>query len=141
MFWVPEPIWAGQTVFLIGGGPSLRCFDFGRLLGRHCLAINEAFVDAPWADLLFFRDHEWFARNETALTGWRGIIATVSPGAARDWPQLRLVEANTKAMPRARTSGHQAVSLALLMAAQRIVLLCKVSSLSASGSAGGVVAR
>jgi hypothetical protein len=122
--WAPEPLWAGQTVVVIGGGPSLRGFDFSRLRGRHCLAINEAFVDAPWADVLFFRDPEWFARNSAALTRWAGLICTVSPGAKREWPdRLRLVAAGGKAMPRARTSGQQAVSLAIMLAARRVVLI------------------
>jgi hypothetical protein len=122
--WSPKPLWLGKTVFVVGGGPSLEGFDFALLRGRHCLAINEAFVDVPWADLLFFRDYEWFARNAAALADWPGLIVTVSPGAARDWPErLLLVAANTREMPRARASGQQSVSLAIIMRAARIVLL------------------
>ena len=130
-YWTPRSssgIWADQTVFIVGGGPSLKSFDFTRLRDRHVLAINAAFVDlapiATAADIVFFRDHEWFARNRAALAGWAGLIVTVSAAAKADWPErVELVEANTAAMPRARTSGHQAVSLALMLAATRIVLL------------------
>jgi hypothetical protein len=127
-YWTPAPIWADRTVFVVGGGPSLRGFDFERLRGRHVLAVNAGFVDlAPMAtgtDVLFFRDHEWFSRNRAALAGWAGLIVTVSTAAKADWPdRVDLVEANTEAMPRARTSGHQAVSLALMLGAGRIVLL------------------
>jgi len=123
-YWTPAPIWADRTVFVIGGGRSLEGFDFERLQGCHALAVNAAFVDAPWADAVFFRDHEWFSRNRELLAGWAGLIVTVSPAAKADWPdRIALVAANTEAMPRARTSGHQAVSLALMLGARRIVLL------------------
>src|SRR5712691_1103973 len=122
--WTPPPIWADRTVFVVGGGPSLKGFDFARLRGHHVLAINAAFVDVPWADVMFFRDQEWFARNRDALADWAGLIVTLSHGAKADWPdRIALVAANTEEMPRARTSGHQAVSLALMMDARRIVLV------------------
>ena len=49
--------WAGQRCFIIGGGPSLRGFDFQRLEGRgRVIAINRAFIDVMFADILFFMD-------------------------------------------------------------------------------------
>jgi len=42
--------------FIIGGGPSLRGFDFGRLRGLLCMAINVAFKDVPWADIAYIGD-------------------------------------------------------------------------------------
>lgn len=122
--WEPEPLFKGSDVFLIGGGPSLRGFDFERLRTQRCLAINESVIDVPWADVLFFRDYEWFSRRAAVLAQWPGQIFTTSPGAARDWPdRIFLIKSSTATMPRARTSGQQAVSLALLMRAKRIVLL------------------
>jgi hypothetical protein len=122
--WVAEPLWRGKRVFLIGGGPSLKGFRFELLANEECLAINEAFLDVPWASVLFFRDFDWFAGRAEILTEWPGRIITVSPGAAREWPgRVLFVESNTREMPRARTSGQQAVALAVMMAARQIVLL------------------
>lgn len=42
--------------FIIGGGPSLRGFDFESLLGLRCMAINAAFKEVPWADCAFIGD-------------------------------------------------------------------------------------
>lgn len=42
--------------FIIGGGPSLRGFDFESLLGLRCMAINVAFKDVPWADVAYLGD-------------------------------------------------------------------------------------
>jgi hypothetical protein len=58
--------WEGQTVVLIGGGPSLTLEDVGRVYsayerGRVCvIAINSAYLLAPWADVCLFADsHFW----------------------------------------------------------------------------------
>lgn len=42
--------------FIIGGGPSLKDFDFRLLRGLRCMAINVAFKDVPWADIAFIGD-------------------------------------------------------------------------------------
>lgn len=52
----PDGAWRGQPCFIIGGGPSLKGFDFERLRGRRTIAINKAFYDAPFADIVFSMD-------------------------------------------------------------------------------------
>ena len=39
--------------FIIGGGPSLRGFDFEALRDLRCMAINVAFKDVPWAEVAY----------------------------------------------------------------------------------------
>ena len=43
------PPWWDGTVYLVGGGPSLRGFDFKRLasLGGFIVGVNQAMFDAP----------------------------------------------------------------------------------------------
>ena len=45
---LPTGSWKGQRCFIIGGGPSLKGFDFKQLKGEKIIAINKAFVDAPF---------------------------------------------------------------------------------------------
>lgn len=53
--------WAGERCFIVGGGPSLRGFDFERLRGQgRVIVINKAFLDVPFADVLFFMDYTSF---------------------------------------------------------------------------------
>lgn len=111
-------------MFVVGGGPSLRGFDFARLRDRRCIAINSGAHDLPWADLLFFRDPEWFERERALVEGFAGMIATVSSSAKAAMPErIHLLRANSRAIPRCRTSGQQCVSLAMVMQASRIVLV------------------
>src|SRR6185369_15005299 len=76
-------LWWDQTVFIVGGGPSLKSFDFDLLRGRHVLAINAAGYDVPWADLLYFQDYHWMQQNLPLIRNWAGTVASTST-AARD---------------------------------------------------------
>lgn len=71
--WSVPRVWAGETVFILGGGPSLQGFDAEILRGRgRVIAINSAGLarppgekseptpHAPWADLLYWADKSFF---------------------------------------------------------------------------------
>jgi hypothetical protein len=45
--WTPTQIWKGQDVFIIGGGPSLRTFDWSRLVPENTIGCNNAFRLGP----------------------------------------------------------------------------------------------
>jgi len=51
-----SPIWKGQTVYLIGGGPSLKGFDWNRLRNKKSIAINKAIKFWPEADAMYWTD-------------------------------------------------------------------------------------
>lgn len=130
-FWVPEPLFTGAAVFILGGGPSLRGFDFARLAGRRVIAVNEAIKHYPDADLLYFWDDTWFLRNRALVHYRQGLTATGSRMAAASQPRLRRIDiqANAplqrggQAVRKGRSSGHTAVALAVACGAARVVLL------------------
>lgn len=57
--------WEGETVVLIGGGPSLTFDDIERVSLEHgagrlkCIAINSAYLLAGFADVLYAADSHW----------------------------------------------------------------------------------
>lgn len=53
-------LWEGETVVLIGGGPSLTFEQLGRVRGFRCIAVNSAYLLAPWAAVLYAADSHWF---------------------------------------------------------------------------------
>ncbi len=61
-----RPAWVGQTVVIIGGGPSLTYEQIGRVQAAHtfgevrCIAVNSAYLLAPWADVSYFADSHWW---------------------------------------------------------------------------------
>ena len=129
--WMPEPLFAGETVFVVGGGPSLRGFDFGRLRGRRAIAVNAAGYDVPWADVLFFGDETWCRANPDMIGRWRGLVITTSGYSARMWPGRVRCAAHSRGagfvaggpVRLGASSGQTAVALAVAMAAARIVLV------------------
>jgi hypothetical protein len=53
---VPRGDWADKPLYIVGGGPSLRGFDFSRLIGRgRILGVNKAPFNIP-CDAMFTLD-------------------------------------------------------------------------------------
>lgn len=127
-------MWAGRTVFLLGGGPSLRGFDFDRLKGRGVVvAINDAVLHAPWADAVFTIDTVWLQRRRGSLTEFEGErIAAVPPDWDRSaWTGFTLLRRVQRpglsrgmdAIYTGDNSGFAALGLAIMRDAARIALL------------------
>lgn len=49
--------WAGRRCFIVGGGPSLQGFAWGRLQGELVVAVNVAFAYVPWAAVTYSMDN------------------------------------------------------------------------------------
>jgi hypothetical protein len=133
MFSTLESDWQGRTVFLVGGGPSLRGFDFERLRGRgYVVAINDAMLALPWADAAFTIDVIWLRNRRLAFLAFAGerIAAVPEDWPAKDWPGVRLFRRENKAASSAGelictggNSGFAALGMALARGAARIALL------------------
>ena len=63
-FWSVPREWPGETVFIIGGGPSVLGADLEALRGRRVIVINSSVYAVPWADILFFGDWRWWNEPE-----------------------------------------------------------------------------
>lgn len=128
-FWVTEPLLAGATVFILGGGPSLRGFDFSLLAGLRTIAVNQAALHVVEQDMLYFTDANWYEGNAELCRTWRGIAFTGSRAAKRMCPSLRRVLFNPGntfepgLVRQGRSSGHNATALAVTLGARLIVLL------------------
>lgn len=67
------PDWGGETVVIIGGGPSLtldqvRLVKVSHTLGLvRCVVVNDAYLLAPWADLQYAADSQWHAWHEAGI--------------------------------------------------------------------------
>lgn len=100
------PGWRGQTVAVIGGGPSLTEAQVETLRehGAKAIAVNDAFLWAPWADVCYAADAKW---HSWMTLGYRQI-----PGGGRqpiDKPRLGLKAAEV--VERWRTFAGQKCSI------------------------------
>lgn len=79
-FWSVPREWPGETVFIVGGGPSVLGVDLETLRGRRVIVINSSVYKAPWADFLYFGDWRWYnePENLAAVRSFRGRVVTVS---------------------------------------------------------------
>lgn len=141
--------WESDVVVCIGGGPSLtqEQVDFVRGKAR-VIAINSAYLRAPWADVLYFADgpDRWYGwhcdRAEfQAFAGEKVTIEACMPGLQdKGTPHERKRVPDTSVhilknlgveglsgdqcgLFNGRNSGYQAINLAVLAGALRIVLL------------------
>lgn len=130
-FWSVPKAHPGETVVLIGGGPSLRDFDVGQVRGRaRVITVNNAYQLAPWSDYHFFGDRRWWRWHGPQFPAdYRGRIVTASMAIFQETRVLRLNRCYDGPLAENPTevsgidSGHMAINLAYHLGAARIVLL------------------
>lgn len=142
---LPDNSWKGQRCFIIGGGPSLRGFDFERLKGERVIAINAAFKFAMFADILFFMDKANFYKPlidgrmndggiKKAWNEFKGHKVFLDLLQKRQIPDCYQLYANSaleeglthtmkKGLIHGNNSGHGALNLAYCLGANPIYLL------------------
>jgi hypothetical protein len=128
-----EGAWKGKRAFVVGGGPSLRGFDFSRLRGERIIAVNRAFEFLPFAEILLSMDFRFFSdvRLTKEFQAFRGRkiwidtkgfpykgVETLKSGPA-DGMTARFSEG----IATGGNSGHAALNLALILGADLIYLL------------------
>jgi hypothetical protein len=62
---LPAGSWKGRRCFVVGGGPSLKGFDFSVLKGELVIAVNRAFEHIPTAAVMLAQDARLWGWYET----------------------------------------------------------------------------
>lgn len=137
-----EPEWKGEDCFAIGGGASLRDFDFSWLKGRRTIGANDAFRLGPAiCARAAFCDWKWWKVSKWELEKYAkagGVVYSVCPDTARfniDWlgqlgrlcdragnPILGISD-RRDAVGFNHNTGACVVNLAYLLGCRRIFLL------------------
>lgn len=148
--------WVGETVVMLGGGPSLTAEHFEIVREAHAagrvkaIAVNDSYLRAPWADVLYAADADWHATHHIGVdkseldmkadevreryASFAGLRGAPEASCLRD---ERVHILSTKSFPIAptysmqprsdliagRNSLHQGLNLAVRAGATR-VLLC-----------------
>jgi hypothetical protein len=130
MMWTVLPEWLGETVFILGCGPSLVQVRTEPLLqaGR-VIAINDAYTRCPGADILYFCDKKWWLQHERMVAErfyGRRIVTMLNeyPGihTLRCTGEVGL-ETDPGGVRHGSNSGYQCINLAYHLGAARIVLM------------------
>lgn len=127
------------TVFIIGGGDSLRGFDYSKLDGKLVIGINQACVYLPNLTAIYWADGDWAAKNDDTLNrhtcklrfagrpNLRGNYATTENMAAGGATLLNItgklgLDFDINCV-RGDNSGSHVINLCVNAGATRIVLL------------------
>lgn len=81
-----RPDWLGRTVVCIASGPSLTAEDCEavRAAGHPSIVTNTTFRIAPWADVVFGHDAQWWKdHHEEVKRVCSGRLMSVSPAVIR----------------------------------------------------------
>lgn len=130
---VCSPWWDDRPVYIVGGGPSLRGFDFTRLAGRRVLAVNEALVNLLSVDAVFSLDNNWARHRCSEMSMFRGekylaVQEFYWPYVDQSATMLQRIRRpglsdDPGAVHICGTSGYGALNLAYLKRARQIFLL------------------
>lgn len=138
--------WTGETCVILAGGPSLRTQDISPIYKAkpplRIIAINDSWRLAPKASVLYFCDWSWWQmqmdRNARTADGlmsfhdliYKGFWLTVSSDF-EGHPQVRYIKLDGQrglsddptAIRHGSNSGYQAINVAFLYGAKKIILL------------------
>ncbi len=125
--WSVPRTWPDETVFVVGGGPSLSGFDPSVLHHQKIIVVNNSYRLIPFADVLYFGDCRWFRWHKSEIANFRGKrVSTCNragPGVyIMKTTGNRGLEVKTTGLKFAG-SGYAAVNLAIHFGAKRVVLL------------------
>jgi hypothetical protein len=129
--WNVAPDWAGETVFIVGGGVSAETQPTERLRGRKVIALNSSYLRVPFADVLLFGDSRWWRvhKDKPEFQAFAGRIVTCSPHVdeARIWRLRRRnppgLAAERDLVVLRRTVMTAGINLAVHLGAAAIVTL------------------
>lgn len=127
------PIWKGGECFIIGGGPSLKGFDFSPIHDRRVIGVNNAFKLGAWVDACWWGDTRWRNHNFEELSRFPGLRVCCDPDP-KDIPGifffLRSRSRISKGLDPVNgrvfwngNSGVSAINFAFHTGAHRVILL------------------
>ncbi len=127
-----SPMWINETVYIIGGGPSLSNFDFAQLAGKKVIAINKAILSYPQAQALYWTDSRFYGWYQNEVEAWDGLKYTIRQNYRYEGnPDVNILKKGKKfglekavdTLAHGNNSGYAAINLAYHLGARRIILL------------------
>lgn len=133
MRWEVPKMWPGETVILLGSGPSMRHFQYDLLKGYHVIAINYRYRDHPAADICYFTDYNPFYLDVVKnyeFRRFKGRKVTIAAQLLDDPDVCVLQQGEERGLSLdpavlnfGANSGYAALNLAVHLGCSRILLL------------------
>ena len=115
--------------YIIGGGPSLRGFDWALLEGRQVIAINRAYEMLPNATVVYFTDARFWEWHRSNLLDHLGRLITSASKQVKH-PRVELyrltgtegIDETPGCLRHGNNSGFAAINLAYHLGARHVYL-------------------
>ena len=66
----------GETIYILGGGPSLNKANLSLLEDKKVLGVNQAYKLGDWVDYCYSGDKRWYNWNVKGLVDYKGVMIT-----------------------------------------------------------------
>ena len=84
--WLTSTPWADMPVHIIGGGSSLKKFDWSTLEDRLVIGCNDAYKHGhKICDICFFGDINWWREHKERLEKYEGTVVTRRIGTMKSF--------------------------------------------------------
>lgn len=133
--WFPD--WTGQVAVVVASGQSASQVGLEQTRGRcRVVVVNSSFRLAPWADVLYAADRQWWEHNHGDVLGFSGLKITARESIGKKF-NIKIVNVKTISEAEAHcfhlepkgtighsgNSGFQALNLPLQFGSRKIVLV------------------
>lgn len=125
-----EPIWKNETVYIIGGGPSLTGFNWSSLIGKKTIAINKSLLSYTNADILYWTDSRFYNWYKSDVDKFKGLKFTLRHNTNHEGDIKVLGKSDVYGLDESgyylchgNNSGYAAINLAYLLGVKQIILL------------------
>jgi len=131
MLWTPTPEWKDQDAYIIGGGSSLRAFNFQLLEGLNTIGCNDAFrLGKNVVKYCMFGDASYFHKMKHQLQAAGMPLITVAPSIeGLNFPDMHCFKRRSSGLGTGSvcgwnySTGAAAINAALSLGARRVFLL------------------
>lgn len=129
--WSVPKMWVGEHVAILASGPSMsqEVADQVMRSAVRTIAINTTYELAPWADMLYAADGQWWERHWKKAKSFPGMKVTIEPNFKPELLMLGHDKTGTNGFVDDPTqvrsggnSGYQAICVAALAGATKISL-------------------
>jgi len=125
-----EPIYLGETIYIVGGGPSLKDFDFSSLKDKITIVVNKSFRHVPNPNAMYWSDTRLYGWFQEEIDAMNCLKVTNKPFPANAPGVTNLLNTGKHGLERdprcirdGGNSGYAAINLAYHLGAKKIVLL------------------
>lgn len=133
--WKIEREWNGETCAVLASGPSMSQ-EVADLVRGKCrtIAINTTYKLAPWADILYAADREWWAHHPEARNfAGRKVTILANVNSAMEFEEVDylenggygLIDPRPTHLRTGKNGAYQAMHIAVHLGVKRI-LMCGV---------------